>query len=447
MPIESRHEGERLAPSGPRPWFICLFGAAVLAWWVGPLLWPRGGYAGHYRYFDLELGVVAAVAWLAVAAVALCPSRLRRAFTIRLVTVLGTLLITASVCDVACVVWAVRVARFWYHGLEYAVRDNVPDTVLIWKHRPGLSWHGRKTPDCDPIDFQTDEQGFRNPPGIRQADIVFVGDSVTEAGEVAEESTFVRKTSDLSGRSAVNLGVFGYGPQQELAVLERYGFAYRPRVVVWELTEWNDLIDAELYQARNNPDRWRRPSWRKLYENHSPVVRLLATFFPVRRHHLVDFRRSDGQVDRRAIWPYVDLTTRHPAGLEETRHALATAHDLCRARGIAFVVLLVPDHLRVLAPYLDLKSATERKLYSPPGGLEPVHDLSHAIAAFCRERNCPLIDLADPLRRRAASDNRHLYVKNDTHLGRDGHDEAARAIFGWLSSQDVLARESARNPR
>jgi hypothetical protein len=447
MPIASRLGGERPAPAGPRPWFVAVFGAAVLAWWVGPLLWPRGGYAGHYRFFDLELGLVGAVIWLAVVAVALCPSRLRRAFTIRLVTVLVTLLFTASVCDVACVVWSARVARFWYHGLDYAVRDNIPDPVLIWKHRPSLSWHGRKTPDCEAIDFRTDEQGFRNPFGIRHADIVFVGDSVTEAGEVAEGSTFVRKTVELSGRTAVNLGVFGYGPQQELAVLERYGFAYLPRIVVWELTEWNDLIDAELYQARNNPDRWRRPSWRKLYENHSPVVRLLATFFPVRRHHLVDFRRSDGRTDRRAIWPYVDITTRHPIGLDETRRALARAHELCRARGIAFVVLLVPDHLRILAPYLDLKSAAERKLYAPDGGLEREGDLAHAIAAFCRERDCPLIDLAEPLRRRAAIDNRRIYVKNDTHLDRDGHDEAARALISWLNSQDVLARESARNPR
>jgi hypothetical protein len=447
MPIASRHEGERPAPSGPRPWFVAVLGAAVLAWWVGPLVRPTGGYAGHYRFFDLELGLVAAVVWLGVAAVALCPGRMRRSFTIRLVTVLGAVLITAGLCDVVCVVWAARFARFWYHGLDYAVRDNVPDPVLIWKHRPGLAWHGRKTPDCEAIDFRTDEHGFRNPPGMRRADIVFVGDSVTEAGEVAEESTFVRKTAAISGRSAVNLGVFGYGPQQELGVLERYGFGYRPRVVVWELTEWNDLIDAELYRARNDPGRWRRPSWRKLYESHSPVVGLLARLFPVRRHHLVHFRRSDGPVDRRAIWPYVDLTRKHPAGLDETRRAIATAHDLCQARGIAFVVLLVPDHLRILAPYLELKSAAERTLYAPPGGLEPEHDLSHAIAAFCHQRGCRLIDLAEPLRRRAAIDNRHVYVKNDTHLDRDGHDEAARALAGWLSSRDALAAVPANDAR
>jgi hypothetical protein len=419
----------------------------VVAWWVGPLFRPRGAYAGHYRFFDLELGALGVVGWLGVVAVALCPGRLRRAFAIRLITVLGALLIATVVIDLACVVWTARVARFWYHGLEFAARDNVPDPVLIWMHRPGLSWHGRKTPDCETIDFRTDEQGFRNPPGIRQADIVIVGDSVTEAGEVAEEATFVRKAAALSGRSAVNLGVSGYGPQQELAVLERFGFAYHPRVVVWELTEWNDPIDAEVYRMRNDPVRWRMPPWRKLYERYSPVVRLIATFFPIHRSHLVDFRRSDGLADRRAIWPYVDLTTQHPAGLDETRHAIAKAHDLCRSRGIAFVVLLVPDHLRILAPYLELKSATERKLYAPPGGLEPAHDLSHAIAAFCRERGCPLIDLAEPLRRRAAIDNRHVYVRNDTHLGRDGHDEAARALAGWLGSQDALAVVPANDAR
>jgi hypothetical protein len=45
----------------------------------------------------------------------------------------------------------------------------------------------------------------------------------------------------------VNLGRGAYGPQQELIVLKRYGLAYRPRVVIWQLFEGNDLADARQF--------------------------------------------------------------------------------------------------------------------------------------------------------------------------------------------------------
>ena len=62
-------------------------------------------------------------------------------------------------------------------------------------------------------------------PGSEQADIVFIGDSFTEAASVAEEDTFVRRVAKASGLKAVNLGRGAYGPQQELIVLKRYGLA------------------------------------------------------------------------------------------------------------------------------------------------------------------------------------------------------------------------------
>jgi hypothetical protein len=436
------------APGGRRGrWYqvglVALFGLAVVAWWAMPLLRPRGAYAGHYRFFDIEIGVVGAVASLAMLAVTVCPARWRRALTLRLVTVLGAMLIAEAVTDLAYVVWSVRVANFWYARNHYSYRYNVPDPELIWRHRPRIAWDGRKTNECQFVRFQTDENGFRNPPGVRQADLVFLGDSVTEAAEVADRATFVRKAGGALGLSAVNLGVFSYGPQQELAVLRRYGLAYKPRAVVWQLTEWNDLDDAESFA---HPDRRPRLGWRDLYERFSPAVRLVELAFPVRRKYLVDFQRSDGAVDRRAVWPYFDNAAHRRLGLEQTRHTIAAAHALCRERGIAFVVLFVPSHLRVLAPYVRPRTPLECERYRPACGLDHPGDASHELAEFCRRIDCPMIDLCPPLRRLAASDNRHVYVKSDTHLDVDGHEEAAREVVDWLRSRDGLALGVPRDP-
>ena len=55
----------------------------------------------------------------------------------------------------------------------------------------------------------------------------------------------------------INLARGAYGPQQELIVLKRYGLAYEPRFVVWQLFEGNDLVDAEAFaEWKKNPEQW-----------------------------------------------------------------------------------------------------------------------------------------------------------------------------------------------
>ena len=428
---ETRPEGVRAATGAAwRP--VLLLGMAALACWVVP---PLRGH-DHYKPIEVYLGSFAALAWLASLAVALAPARHRRPLAVRLMALLVALLIAVPLGDLACTLASVRFGYLWYYSLSFARAENEPDPELIWKRRPGLLWRGRKTPDCDPVVYRTDEHGFRNPPGIRRADLVVVGDSVTEAGEVAEEATFVRKAGAALGLVAVNLGTSGYGPQQELAVLRRYGLSYRPRLVVWQVTEWNDVQDAQMYLHRHEPGARAMPPWKVLYARHSPVARLVAALRPGRRPNTVAFRRSDGRVEPRAFWPYQpDLHRQLPDGFAETQRAIATAFDLCRSRGIAFVVLYVPSHVRVLLPALRFQDLAERDHFCAGGGVDRDDDLSHALASFCEGVGCPLIDMAPPLRRRAAVDNRDIYIRNDPHLGRDGHDEVQRALVRFAQSR------------
>ena len=420
---------------------VLLLGTVVLACWAVPALRGHGPYGcGLFKLIHVYTGIFAALAWLASLAVALSPARYRRALAVRLMAVLGALLVTVPLGDLASTLWSVRVGHFWYYSMCFARGQNTPDPELIWKRTPGLTWRGRKTPYCDKVVYQTDENGFRNPAGVQRADIVILGDSVTEAGEVDESLTFVRKTGAALGLKAINLGTSGYGPQQELAVLRRYGLVYNPRLVVWQVTEWNDLIDAQAYRMRHEPAARTLPPWEKLYERHSPVMRLVSAVLPGRGPNTVEFRGSDGRVEKQMFWPYQpDPHRQLPEGFAETKQAIATAFETCRARGIDFVVLYVPSHVHVLLPYLRFKSEAQRDRFCPGGVADSQGDLSHAMAEFCGRLGCPMIDMGPPLRRRAAIDNRCVYVRNDPHLGVDGHDEVRSALVRFVGSRRELA--------
>ncbi len=429
---------------------VLLLGSIVFACWVWPALRGHGPYGRGLllKLVHVYAGIFAALAWPASLAVALAPGRCRRPLALRLMAVLVALVIAVPLVDLTSTLWSVRMAHFWYHSQPFARGENTPDPELIWKRSPGLAWRGRKTPFCDEVSYRTDENGFRNPPGIGRADLVFLGDSVTEAGELDEGSTFVRGTAAALGLEAVNLGTSGYGPQQELVVLRRYGLGYRPRLVVWQVTEWNDLIDAQAYRMRHEPAARALPPWEALYARHSPIMRLVASVLPGRMPSTVEFLGSDGRSERQMFWPYrPDLHRQLPEAFAEVGRAIAEASAICRGRGIDFVVLYVPSHVRVLLPYLRFKSESQRDRFCPGGAADREDDLAHATAEFCRRAGCPMIDMGPPLRDRAAVDNRRVYVRNDPHLGVDGHDEVRKALVRFVESRRAPAAEvAARRP-
>lgn len=430
---------------------IVALGAICLVCWLLPALTGHGPYGrGVVKLLHIHVGIFAALAWPASLAVALAPAGYRRPLALRLSAVLVALFVAIPLCDLATTLWSVRFGHFWYFSMCFSRSVNAPDDELIWKRKPGLVWHGRKTPYCDEVHYRTDENGFRNPQGMRRADIVVIGDSVTEAGELEESSTFVPKTGAALGLQAINLGTSGYGPQQELAVLKRYGLAYKPRLVVWQFTEWNDVNDAQAYRYRHHPLARTLPSWETLYDRHSPIMRLVSAILPGGMPNGLDFRRSDGRVEKRMFWTYKPQPHRLlPEGFAETRRAIASAWEICRGRNVEFAVLYVPSHVRVLLPYLRFKNRAERDRFCPEGIADREDDLAHALTDFCGGLGCPIIDMTPFLRARAQIDNRRVYVPNDPHLDVDGHDEVAKALVRFVQSQPrPIARfENENDPK
>ncbi|HSK81689.1 MAG TPA: hypothetical protein VLQ45_34875, partial [Thermoanaerobaculia bacterium] len=120
---------------------------------------------------------------------------------------------------------------------------NVTDPVLLHIRKPDSDfvWNG--------VRYQYDDNGFRNRESSRTADVVVVvGDSFVEGWEVPQDEIVTSRLGRALGRRVVNLAQSGYGPQQELEVLRRFGLPLAPKVCIWGFFEGNDLRDVHRYE-------------------------------------------------------------------------------------------------------------------------------------------------------------------------------------------------------
>jgi hypothetical protein len=84
------------------------------------------------------------------------------------------------------------------------------------------------------ISFESDEHGFRNPPGLHAAplDVAILGDSFAQGYCVGDRDEVAARVRERRPR-ALNLGVDGNGPLLELATLREFAAPLEPRAVVW----------------------------------------------------------------------------------------------------------------------------------------------------------------------------------------------------------------------
>ncbi len=98
-----------------------------------------------------------------------------------------------------------------------------------------------------------DEEGFCNgrwssAAQPRQRDLVALGDSFTWCTGVEPDQSWPALVATRLDASAINLGSPGIGLYEHLEILRRFGLPRRPRVVVLNYYEGNDLRDAQSFQ-------------------------------------------------------------------------------------------------------------------------------------------------------------------------------------------------------
>ncbi|HYE65988.1 MAG TPA: hypothetical protein VD966_10415 [Pyrinomonadaceae bacterium] len=430
-----------------RSWLSFMLLAAAFAYiWVLPLIRPRGSYLwGHYQLRDIYAGIPVGVAMLCAVIIMAAPARYRRALALRLVVLSFTVVALIFAIDAGYTLgyleaWRVN-PSFDLGGLNR--KYNLHDAELGFIRKPEFVWSKPRDKDTGrPVYFRTDENGFRNPLGLRQADIAFIGDSFTEAASIAEEETYAQLIGAGSGLRVVNLGMGAYGPQQELIVLKRYGLKYNPRVVVWQIFEGNDLGNAQSFaKYKENPKREYK-SLIERYISSSLITEFLTPTLPPGPEASTvpaKFRFTDGEVRPIYVkYPYGELPAKKPLGFEETKRVVEEGYRLCQSRGIQLVVVFVPTMIRVMAPYVTFDRAADHDKFLPGDVTQDPQDFGSQLGEFCKQIGCPYLDTYEALRERAKVNNRQIYIPNDEHLDVEGHRVVAEEVLKWMRSQPTL---------
>ena len=341
-------------------------------------------------------------------------------------------------------------------GTALSVAGRRFDKELLWRHDPHYRYEapyqgniGRAL--CIPPDpartvaVRYDRNGFRNARDLDSAEIVVIGDSYMEGYFTPDERVITTRLSELQEKSVANLGHSGYGPQQELAVLQRFGFPLAPRTVVWAFFEGNDFLDAERYEEKvlRSGNGWWQDFWfRSLSRNVSALLfrseqpctpdeslKELRAEFLDSMHRTTTVFFASAEVER------VSEPT-----LRKAVAPIIQAAQLCRNRNIRFLVAFVPEKFRVYhdLPNLALSTAAIRQWH--------VSDVPGRLQRLLADAD-PRIEYVDltPALKTAARSGTPTYLADDTHWTDEGNLVAADAIHRALQKGSP-AELPPRNP-
>ncbi len=297
-------------------------------------------------------------------------------------------------------------------------------------------------------DYRTDQHGFRNETDLTRADIIVLGDSIVWAPFVQANETITALLQQSREGTVANLAQRGYGPQQELAVLKRFGLPLQPKVCVWAFFEGNDFGDMRRYDhARAN---WaahvkslhsfsKRSFTRSALTLAKELVRPDAGKSVAYEDVAATFRPPTGEA--RPMYFFYGCEDEVPCGtdcLDDLRATLAEAHTVCRDAGIQLVFVFVPTKYRVYGQFCEIDSGLRRRL-GQPGDLP--HRLEQMIADTSGD--VAYVDLTGPFVARAEQ-GAMLYWPDDTHWSADGHHLAAEVVGSYLGDEHAAPAKHTR---
>lgn len=171
----------------------------------------------------------------------------RAAAAKNLLLLLASLLILLVAAELLTRLIAPRIPFPGEEDAVWSIHRRSPDPVLVYEPRPGAqSSRPRVWDEGQTVTYTINALGIRDredmtaekPAGTRR--VTFLGDSVAFGLEVDLEETLVKQVERLLGQftgqagpvECLNLGVSGYSPLQEVALLEKKGLGFSPDLVV-----------------------------------------------------------------------------------------------------------------------------------------------------------------------------------------------------------------------
>ena len=371
--------------------------------------------------------------------------------------------------------------------LEWQYGDIVQLTFIPPEVSPGSRYR---------FPFRTDSEGFRNDRTRANILVAALGDSFTDSMTVPAESIWTNLLEQSLGRPVQNYGTAGFGPQQELYVLEDYAIHHHPRVIVVAYFAGNDLFDVEktdqseksgktipqplpgwkikkvvpryetfyafalvsraihqlertAVKIQSNPARDRVPSERsedlKALSISGPLFDRGMFSIPINQHTL-----------RFALMPPYLQTLIFPStslermtGWTATRETFLKMKSLCEERSGTLIVMFIPFKSQVVLPLLqrsfqdeDLKEAFRFYFRQRPTDFDLAKMARNRLAQnelmerFCEESHIPLLDLT-PVFQQKIESGRNLYFSDDSHWNAAGQEVAARELAKFLRDRGL----------
>lgn len=276
-------------------------------------------------------------------------------------------------------------------GAEFGVRLLEGDALhleldernLLYQHDPELGWFPRPATTSTFTGSRTitvthNRDGFRDRehrPDARTPAVLVLGDSYVWGYDVEQDRRFTdllqAKRPDLA---IYNMGVSGYGTDQELLLLERFVARYRPALVMVVFTPVNDFADNAAAVTNGG---YAKPYFRvtggRLELRGVPVPELPRLRWA--RHILL--RHSYLARLAAAREPAVEQP-QPQAGL--TLRLLLAMRDRAREAGAEFLVVLLGDSedvtpglARAGCPYVSLHAVTVKDGRFNPETTFPTH--------------------------------------------------------------------------
>jgi hypothetical protein len=247
-----------------------------------------------------------------------------------------------------------------------ALSLEAPDPELGYRPRPNAHGH--------------DSAGWRNPSPAAAPYAVALGDSQTYGAGVPAEDAWPRKLEKELGKPVYSMAFGGYGPVEELVLLEQAA-ALRPPLILTAFYAGNDFYDA--FAAVH--EQGRRPELGETREAEAKELAALQSREPLSVKVGRVYRTSRRSRALRALEPYFGrlmlfwalrkagrtaVSPGHAPGPFTPRHRLAALDasdprilegrritleafrkmaEQCRAKGMEFMVVLLPTKERAYA--------------------------------------------------------------------------------------------------
>jgi acetyltransferase AlgX (SGNH hydrolase-like protein) len=353
---------------------------------------------------------------------------------------------------------------------DYLSVELVEDRILGRALPPGSSGY--------------DEWGFRNRNVPSTVDVVAIGDSHTFGNTAKMDESWPYVLGRLTGRSVYNLAMGGYGPNQYYYLFKTKALALRPRVILCGLYMGDDFDNAfrityglEYWaflragaSRRAESDIWEMPptsGWhnrmRTWLSRHSVIYQIVfhgpllgrltgriqvenaarlydsTASLIIRRKNIVEAFAPTGPLRGLA-----QGTESVKEGIRITLRLLREMNEIAEARGIRFVVVVIPTKETVFAEYLGADrdgrmAGLIRELISSERVAR-----TQVFEAF-RTSGIRYVDVLPALKNAV---EKELYVRSgrDMHPGKNGYRIIGEAVAKALAGQRLEGAADADDP-